>query len=62
MGRKLMSFQAIPGQAAAKRLLQNGLRQDRLSHAYIFSGPVGTGRSEMAMALAKAIYCQTRDG
>lgn len=53
-----MSFQAIPGQAAAKRLLQNGLRQDRLSHAYIFSGPVGTGRSEMAMALAKAIYCQ----
>ncbi|OCT13226.1 DNA polymerase III subunit delta' [Paenibacillus pectinilyticus] len=53
-----MSFQAIPGQAAAKRLLQNGLRQDRLSHAYIFSGPVGTGRSEMALALAKAIYCQ----
>ncbi|CAH1228953.1 DNA polymerase III subunit delta' [Paenibacillus sp. LjRoot153] len=53
-----MSFQAIPGQAAAKRLLQNGLRQDRLSHAYIFSGPVGTGRSEMAIALAKAIYCQ----
>ncbi|KRE67633.1 DNA polymerase III subunit delta' [Paenibacillus sp. Soil750] len=53
-----MSFQAIPGQAAAKRLLQNGLRQDRLSHAYIFSGPVGTGRSEMAVALAKAIYCQ----
>ncbi|MCY9669244.1 DNA polymerase-3 subunit delta' [Paenibacillus sp. V4I3] len=53
-----MSFQAIPGQAAAKQLLQNGLRQDKLSHAYIFSGPVGTGRSEMAIALAKAIYCQ----
>ncbi|MEW9702432.1 DNA polymerase III subunit delta' [Paenibacillus sp. SI8] len=53
-----MSFQAIPGQAAAKRLLQNGLRQDKLSHAYIFSGPVGTGRSEMALALAKAIYCK----
>ncbi|KRE95904.1 ATPase [Paenibacillus sp. Soil766] len=53
-----MSFKAIPGQAAAKQLLQNGLRQDRLSHAYIFSGPVGTGRSEMAIALAKAIYCQ----
>jgi DNA polymerase III subunit delta' len=53
-----MSFQAIPGQAAAKQLLQNGLRQDKLSHAYIFSGPVGTGRSEMALALAKAIYCK----
>lgn len=53
-----MSFQSIPGQAAAKQLLQNGLRQDKLSHAYIFSGPVGTGRSAMAIALAKAIYCQ----
>ncbi|MGG1550449.1 DNA polymerase III subunit delta' [Paenibacillus ferrarius] len=53
-----MSFNAIPGQEAAKRLLQNGLRQDKLSHAYIFSGPVGTGRAEMAKALAKAIYCQ----
>jgi DNA polymerase-3 subunit delta' len=53
-----MSFQAIRGQAAAKRLLQSGLRNDTLSHAYIFSGPVGTGRSEMAIALAKAIYCK----
>lgn len=53
-----MSFNAIPGQAAAKRLLQNGLSQDRLSHAYIFSGPVGTGRAQMAIELAKAIYCQ----
>ncbi|MBP1996198.1 DNA polymerase III subunit delta' [Paenibacillus eucommiae] len=54
-----MSFQAIRGQAAAKRLLQNGLRHDKLSHAYIFSGPIGTGRAEMAVALAKAVYCST---
>ncbi|SEC36829.1 DNA polymerase III subunit delta' [Paenibacillus sp. GP183] len=53
-----MSFQAIRGQAAAKRLLQSGLRNDTLSHAYIFSGPVGTGGYEMAIALAKAIYCK----
>jgi DNA polymerase-3 subunit delta' len=52
-----MSFQTIRGQVPAKRLLQNSLRQDTLSHAYIFSGPVGTGRSEMALALAKAVYC-----
>ncbi|MCD1261911.1 DNA polymerase III subunit delta' [Paenibacillus athensensis] len=54
-----MSFQTIRGQAAARQLLQNGLRRGKLSHAYIFSGPVGTGRMEMAMALAKAIYCKT---
>jgi DNA polymerase-3 subunit delta' len=53
-----MSFQTIRGQAAAKQLLQSGLKRDTLSHAYIFSGPVGTGRSEMALALAKAIYCK----
>lgn len=53
-----MSFQAIRGQTAAKRLLQGSLRQDKLSHAYIFSGPVGTGRTEMGLALAKAIYCK----
>jgi DNA polymerase III subunit delta' len=55
-----MSFQTIRGQLPAKRLLQSGLRQDTLSHAYIFSGPVGTGRSEMAIALAKAVYCSVQ--
>ncbi|MFD2611570.1 DNA polymerase III subunit delta' [Paenibacillus gansuensis] len=52
-----MSFEAIIGQDRAKRMLQNGLRQGRTSHAYIFSGPRGTGRQEMAFALAKAIFC-----
>ncbi|GIP36312.1 DNA polymerase III subunit delta' [Paenibacillus sp. J2TS4] len=52
-----MSFEAIAGQAQAKRILQNGLRTGRLSHAYIFSGPAGSGRREMATALTKAIYC-----
>jgi DNA polymerase-3 subunit delta' len=57
-----MSFQSIPGQERAKRMLQNGLRQDSLSHAYIFSGPVGSGRERMALALAKAVFCtENRD-
>lgn len=57
-----MSFQSIRGQATAKRILQNSLRGDKLSHAYIFSGPVGTGRKQMAIEFAKAIYCLNRDG
>ncbi|MFC0216149.1 DNA polymerase III subunit delta' [Paenibacillus chartarius] len=55
-----MSFKAIPGQPAAKRMLQNSLRRGKVSHAYIFSGPVGTGRRQMALALAKALYCRHR--
>jgi DNA polymerase III subunit delta' len=57
-----MSFQSIRGQATAKRMLQNSLREDKISHAYIFSGPVGTGRKQMAIEFAKAIYCLNGDG
>ncbi|ANE46011.1 ATPase [Paenibacillus swuensis] len=55
-----MSFGSIIGQERAKKMLQNGLRLGRTSHAYIFSGPSGTGRREMAFALAKAIFCTER--
>ncbi|CAG7651990.1 hypothetical protein PAESOLCIP111_06434 [Paenibacillus solanacearum] len=53
-----MSFQSIAGQDRVKRILQNSLRTDKVSHAYIFTGPSGTGRSAMAKEFAKAIYCQ----
>jgi DNA polymerase III subunit delta' len=52
-----MSFQTIPGQDRAKRMLQNGLRSGKLSHAYIFSGPSGSGRRRMAVKLAQAVFC-----
>jgi DNA polymerase III subunit delta' len=52
-----MSFQSIPGQARAKRMLQNGLRSGKLSHAYIFSGPTGSGRRQMAFKLAQSVFC-----
>ncbi|TCZ70553.1 DNA polymerase III subunit delta' [Paenibacillus albiflavus] len=52
-----MSFASIRGQEVAKRLLQSSLKANKLSHAYIFHGPVGTSRKQMAIALAKAIYC-----
>lgn len=52
-----MNFQTIPGQERAKRLLQNGLRTDRLSHAYIFAGPRGSGRKETARVFVAALFC-----
>lgn len=52
-----MSFKEIVGQEAAKQLLQSGLRQNRISHAYIFSGPPGSGQKEMAMAFVQALFC-----
>ena len=53
-----MSFESIIGQDRAKQMLQNGLRNKQLSHAYIFNGPVGTGKQRMALALAQAIFCE----
>jgi len=52
-----MSFKDIIGQEAAKQLLQSGLRQHRISHAYIFSGPPGSGQKEMALAFVQALFC-----
>jgi DNA polymerase-3 subunit delta' len=52
-----MTFQSIPGQDRAKRLLQNALRTDKLSHAYIFAGPAGSGRKRMARAFVQALFC-----
>ncbi|WP_248929117.1 DNA polymerase III subunit delta' [Paenibacillus hamazuiensis] len=53
-----MSFDSIRGQDRVKRILQNSLRTNSVSHAYIFSGPAGTGKRAMAMAFAQAIYCR----
>jgi DNA polymerase-3 subunit delta' len=53
-----MSFQSIPGQERVKRILQNSLRTDKVSHAYIFNGQYGTGRKRMALAFAQALYCK----
>lgn len=52
-----MSFKEIIGQETAKQMLQNGLRQHKISHAYIFNGPPGSGQKEMAMAFIQALYC-----
>ncbi|GIP40296.1 DNA polymerase III subunit gamma/tau [Paenibacillus sp. J31TS4] len=52
------SFGDVVGQQHIVRTLQNSLREDRLSHAYLFCGPRGTGKTTAAKILAKAVNCE----
>jgi DNA polymerase III subunit gamma/tau len=58
------SFTEVSGQRVIIRTLQNALLHDKIAHAYLFSGPRGTGKTSIAKIFAKAVNCehQPNDG
>ncbi len=51
------TFSEVVGQNHISQTLRNAVLQNRVSHAYLFSGPRGTGKTSMAKIMGKALNC-----
>ncbi len=52
-----MTWMNYPEQPRVSEILAGSLRHDRLAHAYLFAGPRGSGKMEIALHLAKSLFC-----
>lgn len=53
-------FEEVVGQTHVTRTLQNAIKQNKLAHAYLFTGTRGVGKTSIARLFAKAIRCENR--
>jgi DNA polymerase-3 subunit gamma/tau len=56
------TFEEMAGQKHVLKTLQNAIKENKIAHAYLFTGPRGTGKTSMAKLLAKALNCECENG